>query len=246
MSDIASYDPPVDLLSERVILITGVADTIGRAVALAAAAHGATVVLSDRDQSALEPVYDTIEGAGQPQPAILPLDLAKGGEAEFLGVAETLGQEFGRLDGLVHCAAYAPYLSRIDDYGAEDWDIVLRVNLTAAFLLTQTCLPLLRAADDPAVVFTADRVGRRGRAYWGAYSAAKFGIEGLMQTLAEETSEGGQMRANSLDPGAVRSGLRLHLYPGEDPHQLPDAETVANRYLYLLGADSRGITGQTF
>ncbi|MBK1732725.1 SDR family NAD(P)-dependent oxidoreductase [Thiococcus pfennigii] len=246
MSDIASYVPPADLLTDRVILVTGVADTIGRAVALAAAAHGATVVLSDRDLSALEPVYDRIEAAGHPQPAILPLDLAEASEAEFFGIADTLGQEFGRLDGLVHCAAYAPYLSRIDDYGGNDWDTVLRVNLTAPFLLTRACLPLLREAVDPAVVFTADRVGRRARAYWGAYAAAKFGIEGLMQALAEETSEGGQMRVNSLDPGVVRSGLRLHLYPGEDPHQLPEAEGIANRYLYLLGPDSRGVTGQAF
>jgi len=244
MSSIATYAPRADLLSDRIVFVTGVADTIGRAVARACAAHGATVVLSDRDQSALEPVYDEIEAAGHPQPAIMALDLERVTAAELVGVAETLGRELGRLDGLVHCAAYAPYLSRIDDYDPQDWDLVLRVNLTAPFLLTQACLPLLLAADAPAVVFTGDRVGREGRAYWGAYAAAKFGLEGLMQTLADETRDAGRLRVNSLDPGGVRSGMRLRLYPAENPHALADAETIANRYLYLLGPDSRGVTGQ--
>ncbi|MEY6433488.1 SDR family NAD(P)-dependent oxidoreductase [Thioalkalicoccus limnaeus] len=242
-SRIAAYQPAADLLKGRVILITGVADTIGRAVAVACARHGATLVLSDRDEPALAPVYDQIEAAGDPQPAILPLDLDKATETTYFGCAETLAQEFGRLDGLVHCAAYTPYLSRIDDFGAGDWEQVLRVNLTAPFLLTRACLPLLRAAEEASIVFSADRVGRQGRAYWGAYGAAKFGIEGLMQTLADETRSAGRIRVNSLDPGAVRSGLRVRLYPGEDPNALPAAESIVNRYLFLLGIDSRGLTG---
>jgi len=244
MVDPMTYEPAAGLLSGRTILVTGVADSIGRAVALACADRGATVVMSDRDQAVLEPVYDQIEAAGQPQPAILPLDLHKATTADYLGVAETLGLEFGRLDGLAHCAAYAPYLSRIDDYGPDDWEIVLRVNLTAPFLLTQACLPLLRAAEDAAVVFTSDRVGRQAKAYWGAYAAAKFGLEGLMQTLAEETRDTSPIRVSSLDPGVVLTGLRARLYPGEDHKALPGAETIANRYLYLLGPDSRGLTGQ--
>lgn len=246
MESLATYQPAKGLLRDRTILITGVADTIGQAVALACAGHGATVVLSDRDQALLEPIYDQIEEEGHPLPALLPFDLEKASAADFFAISETLGQEFGRLDGLAHCAAFAPYLSRIDDYGAEDWELVLRVNLTATFLLTQACLPLLRAAADPCVVFTSDRVGRQGKAYWGAYCAAKFGLEGLMAVLADETQAAGTLRANSLDPGVVLTGMRMRLYPGEDPHSLPKAETIANRYLYLLGPDSRGVTGQAF
>jgi NAD(P)-dependent dehydrogenase (short-subunit alcohol dehydrogenase family) len=239
------YQPTPDLLRGRVILITGVADTLGRAVATACARHGATVVLSDLNQSDLEPTYDALEGEGCPQPAILPLDLEQAKEADFIGAADTMGNTFGRLDGLVHCAAFAPYLSRIDDYDAGDWDRVLRVNLSAPFLLTQACLPLLRAAPDASVVFTSDRVGRRGLAYWGAFAAAKFGIEGLMQTLAEELRDSSPIRVNSLDPGIVQTGLRTRLYPGEDPKRWPQAEAVVASYLYLLGPDGRGVSGQT-
>ena len=208
------------------------------------ARHGATVVLCDKEQRDLEPVYDEIDAAGGPEPAIMPLDLETANENSFLGVADLVGRELGRLDGLAHCAAFAPFLSRIDDYDATEWERVLRINLTAPFLLTQACLPLLRAAEDASVVFTADRVGRKGMAYWGAFSAAKFGIEGLMQTLAEETRDSGNLRFNSIDPGIVRTGLRARLYPGEDPSGLPGPDTVADKYLYLLGSDSTEVTGR--
>ncbi|MEA3274830.1 MAG: SDR family NAD(P)-dependent oxidoreductase [Pseudomonadota bacterium] len=240
------YEPRPNLLTNRVILVTGAADSIGYAVAADCARHGATVILSDKEQQDLEPLYDRIDGAGGPEPAILALDLEPADEQAFLGAADIVGREFGRLDGLVHCAAFAPFLSRIDDYDVAEWRRVLRVNLTAPFLLTQVCLPLLRAAPDASVVFTSDRVGRKGMAYWGAFGAAKFGIEGLMQTLADETRGSSAIRVNSIDPGIVRTGLRTRLYPGEDPSGLPPAETVTPLYLYLLGPDSRGITGEAF
>jgi len=239
-----TYQPAADLLAGRVILITGTADSLGAAVASACAAHGATVILSDKEEAHLEPLYDRIAASGAPEPAILTLDLEAADEPAYAAVAATLSREFGRLDGLAHCVAFAPFLSRIDDYDAAEWERVLRINLTAPFLLTQACLPLLRLAPDPAIVFTSDRVGRRGLAYWGAFAVAKFGLEGLMQTLAEETRDQGRLRVNSLDPGILRTGLRARLYPGENPRDLPHPDTVTPSYLYLLGPDSRGQTGK--
>jgi len=239
------YQPRPDLLAERVILITGAAEGVGRAVARACARHGATVILSGFDEKNLETVYDEIELDGSPEPASLPLDLEQADGPLYLGAATTIGDTFGRLDGLAHCATFVPYLSRIDDYEASDWERVVRINLTAPFLLTQACMPLLRAAGaDASVVFTADRVGRKGLAYWGAFAAAKFGIEGLMQTLAAETVNSTRIRVNSLDPGIVRTAQRRHLYPGEDPATLPEPDTIAPAYLYLLGPDAIGTTGQ--
>ena len=240
------YKPGPDLLAGRVILVTGAAEGIGRAVASACARHSATVLLCDREQRELEPVYDQIDAAGDPEPALLPLDLELANEEHVKKTALLIDREFGRLDGLVHCAAFAPFLSRIDDYDATEWDRVLRINLTAPFLLTQSCLPLLRTAQDASVIFTADRVGRRGLAYWGAFCAAKFGIEGLMETLAEETRDSSGIRVNSIDPGIVQTGLRAQLYPGEDPATLPGPETVTHEYLFLLGPDAKGITGRRF
>ncbi|WP_295384932.1 SDR family NAD(P)-dependent oxidoreductase [uncultured Thiodictyon sp.] len=227
-------DPTQQPLAERVVLVTGAAEGIGRAVALAAAAQGATLVLSDHPDADLAAVYDAIESAGGPEPAILPLNLDTADERAARGAAELVGETFGRLDSLVHCAAFAPYLARLDDYDAADWEQVLRINLTAPFLLTQACLPLLRASRDAVVIFTADRVGRAGHAYWGAFAAAKFGLEGLAQVLAEETRGTSPIRVASLDPGVLRTGLRARLYPGEDPFGLPAPETAAPAYLELL------------
>jgi NAD(P)-dependent dehydrogenase (short-subunit alcohol dehydrogenase family) len=241
---VQTYQSRPDLLSGRVILVTGAAEGIGYAVAAACAEHGATVILADKEQGALEPLYDLIDSAGSAQPAILPLDLEQPQEEDFASAADTIGETFGRLDGLAHCAAFAPFLSRIEDYDLAEWERVLRINLTTPFLLTQVTMPLLRASADASVVFTSDRVGRRGMAFWGAFSAAKFGIEGLMQVLAEEMHAGTRIRFNSLDPGILRTALRTRLYPGENPQGLASPASVAPRFLYLLGPDSLGITGR--
>jgi NAD(P)-dependent dehydrogenase (short-subunit alcohol dehydrogenase family) len=221
-------------LHDRMILVTGAAEGVGRAVALAAAANGATLVLCDHPDADLAAVYDQIEAAGGAEPAILPLNLDTANEKDCRTAADLVGDCCGRLDALVHCAAFAPYLARIDDYDSGEWERVLRVNLTAPFLLTQACLPLLRASRDAVVIFTSDRVGRTGLAYWGAFAAAKFGIEGLAQVLADETRDSSAIRVACLDPGIVRTGLRARLYPGEDPFTLPAPESVAPRYLELL------------
>lgn len=238
-----SYLPPPDLLKDRVIVVTGAGDGIGRAVALAAAAHGATVVLLGRTVAKLTAVYDAIEEAGGPQPAIYPVDFEGATAHDFAVLGERLDQAFGRVDGVVHCAASFPYLSRIDDYDPEAWGKVLQVNLSAPFMLTQACLPLLRRSPDASVVFLSDAVGRHGRAYWGAYAVSKFGLEGLMQTLADELAQSG-IRANSLDPGPTRTSLRAQAYPAEDPAHLKPPEAVAPMVLWLLGPDSRRTTGQ--
>ncbi len=238
------YQASPGLLAGRVILVTGAGTGLGRSLALACAAHGATLVLLGPVQRTLEKVYDEIEAAGGAQPALFVMDLLTAEAPNFGDLADTLALNLGRLDGLVHNAALLPYLSRIDDLEPESWQQVLKVNLTAPFLLTQACLPLLRQAPDASVIFTSDRVGRCGKAYWGAYGVSKFGLEGLSQILAEELRDTSAIRVNSLDPGALRTDLRARTYPGMDPDQWPLPEVAVPAFLYLLGPDSRGVTGQ--
>ncbi|MCF6283230.1 MAG: YciK family oxidoreductase [Candidatus Polarisedimenticolaceae bacterium] len=238
-----NYTPAKDLLKERVILVTGAGNGIGRAAARAYAAHGATVVLLGRTLRCLEETYDLIEEAGDPQPAIIPLNLERATEHEVTAVAATIGQVFGRLDGILHNAARLALMSRIDDYDYATWNTVLQVNLTAPFLLTQVCLPLLREAKTASIIFTSDRVGRKGKAYWGAYGVSKFATEGLMQILADEL-ENSDIRVNSIAPCPTRTALRADAYPGEDPNTLPLPESLMCCYLYLMGSDSKDINGQ--
>lgn len=239
------YNPPQDLLKGRTILVTGAGDGIGRVAAKTFAAHGATLILLGKTIPNLEEVYDEIEEMGGAQPAIYPMNLEGASPHDYLELADKLDQEFGSLEGLLHNAATLFYLSRIDDYEPQTWLKVMQTNLNAPFLLTQKLLPLLRKAEDASILFTSDHVGRVGKAYWGAYGVSKFGIEGLMQILAEETRDNSAIRVNSIAPGPTRTKLRTQAYPGEDPICVKPAEALMPLYLWLMGPDSIGQTGNS-
>ena len=241
---IDDWQPRSDLLHERLILVTGAGDGIGRAAAVSFAAHGATVILLGRTIGKLETVYDEIEQAKYPQPAIYPMNLEGATPRDYEELALTLEGEFGRLDGLLHNAAVLGTLAPIAHYDVELWYQVLQTNLTAPFLLTKACLGLLMSVPDASIVMTSDRVGRKGRAYWGAYGVAKAGLENFMQILADELEDNTSVRVNSVDPGPVRTRLRSQAYPAEDPASLAKPEAVLKPLLYLMGPDSRGITGR--
>lgn len=230
----------------RVILVTGAGDGIGRAVSLALAAQGATVALLGRTQRKLEAVYDEIVAAGHPTPALLPFNLETAAAETYDALFAALDAEFGRLDGLAHVAGLLGARSPIEHYDVPTWCKVLHVNLTAAFILTRTTLPLLKRSADASVVFTSSGVGREGRAYWGAYAVSKFGTEGLMQVLASEVADTTTIRSNSLNPGPVKTYMRLQAYPAEDRTRLAEPAAVVPPYLYLLGPDSAGVNGQAF
>lgn len=241
-----SYSPAPDLLAGRVILVTGAGAGIGHTVAGTFAAHGAQVILLDRDQRAIERVYDEIERNGGATPALLPFDLGAADPALYQAAAQTLEREFDRLDGVLHNAAELGTLTPIELYDPEVWNRVLQVNLTAPFLLTRACLPLLKRSQDASIVFTSADVGRKGRAYWGGYSVAAFGVEALVQILADELATNTRIRVNSIDPGAVRTRLRTQAYPAEPPETAAAPESITATYLYLMGPDSGHVNGQAF
>lgn len=238
------YQAAADLLKDRVILVTGAGDGIGRAVARQLAVHGATVILLGRTIRKLEQLYDEIEKNSAPKPAIYPMNLEGATPKDYADLARVLDTEFGRLDGLLHNAALFEGLTPLANYDIELWYRILQANLNAPFLLTQTLLGLLNRSADASVVFTADRVSEEGRAYWGAYAVAKGGAETLMKILASELETNTPIRVNSIDPGRVRTGLSLRAYPGRPPTEWSDPEVVLSTYLYLLGPDSKGVTGQ--
>jgi NAD(P)-dependent dehydrogenase (short-subunit alcohol dehydrogenase family) len=240
------WSPADTSLQDRIILITGAANGIGAALAQACAEQGATVVLLDKVVRSLEQVYDRIEAAGAPQPAIYPMDLEGAAEKEYFDLAATLEKEFGRLDGLVHNAAMLGALVPMAHFEADLWYRILQINLNAPFMLTRACLAPLMQSPDASIVFSADSVGRKGKAYWGAYGVSKAGAENLMQILADELETNTPVRVNSVDPGPVATAMRNLAYPGENPERLAKPEDVLRPYFYLLGADSRGISGQQF
>jgi NAD(P)-dependent dehydrogenase (short-subunit alcohol dehydrogenase family) len=223
-------------LANKIVLVTGASRGLGRAIALDCAAHQATVLLLGRDIRRLEALAEEIEVAGHPAPMIVPFNLEGANIDDYATVAELIAERYGRLDGLVLNAALLGELSSFENSDPLLWARVFQINVHSQYLLLRCCLPLLRAASASSIVFTSDGVGRLGRAYWGAYAASKFALEGMMQTLADELRDVSSIRVNSLDPGRLRTRLRALAYPAEDPGSLPDPAVIAPYFVYLLSA----------
>jgi NAD(P)-dependent dehydrogenase (short-subunit alcohol dehydrogenase family) len=240
------YEPAADLLAGRVILVTGAGQGLGRAVALACAAHGATVALLGRKQEKLEATYDAICEAQGPEPAMVPLDLAAAADPAFDSLAALLRRDLARLDGIVHCASHFVPLGPLANETLEQWLETLRVNLAAPFALTRACLPLLAAAPDGSVVFTGETHGVHPRAYWGGFAVAKSALSTLAAIWADELEHAGRPRMNVLVPGPIASPQRLRSHPAEDRSRLRTPEEAARAFLYLLGPEGRGASGRTF
>ena len=244
--DPRAHQPQTGELKGRAIMVTGAGAGLGRAVSLALATAGAEVILLGRTVRKLEAVHAEIEKLGAPEASIVPLDLERALAADYEAVAAAIDKRYGRLDGLLHNAALLGALTPIEQYDVPMFMRVMHVNVTAAFVLTQHLLPLLRAAPDASVLFTSSGVGKRGRAYWGAYAVSKFAVEGLTQVLSQETEANTNVRVNIIDPGKVRTTMRRQAYPSEAQDSLPTPESLTAPYLALLGPASRGVTGLRF
>ena len=240
------YQPPQRHLQDRVILVTGAGQGIGRTAALAFAAQGATVILLGRKVKKLEAVYDEIEAAGGPQPVIFPMNLEKAGENDYQALAEGIYQQLGRLDGILHNASRFDNLSPLEIQTAEQFTGMLQTNLVAPFALTKACLPLLKRASDASVIVTSTTAAQKPAAFWGAHAIAKSAADTLVQIWAQEMGTFPNIRINTVVPGPVQCPQRKLSHPGEVHANLPQADTLMPLYLYLMGQDSAGVTGQTF
>jgi NAD(P)-dependent dehydrogenase (short-subunit alcohol dehydrogenase family) len=235
---------PTQRLRDKIILITGAGSGIGRAAALRFAEEGATVILTGKTVKKLETLYDEIMQKNGPEPAIFPVNFLGATPAHYQELADSLQQNFGRLDGLLHNAAILNSLTPIEHYPVEQWYNLLQVNLNAPFLLTQALLPLLKQSSSASIVFTTADVGHYARAYWGAYAVSKAGIESFAKILAEEFETNTHIRVNTIDPGKVSTQLRRKAFPAEDAESLPKPETIMEKYVFLMSEESIKINGE--
>lgn len=243
--DPQNYIAPDNLLEGKVIAVTGAGDGIGAVAAKTLAAHGATVILIGRTVPKLEQIYDAIESSGGPQPAIYPICLEGASEKDYEDMHDRLEESFGKLDGLLHNAGELGQRTPIANYKLSTWQKVMQVNVTAEFMMTKALLPLLEKSESASIIFTTSGVGRVGKPFWGAYAISKFATEGMSQVLANELEGVSNIRVNCINPGATRTRMRAAAYPAEDPSTIKTPEDIMPLYLYLMGADSEGITGQS-
>jgi NAD(P)-dependent dehydrogenase (short-subunit alcohol dehydrogenase family) len=227
-SHIIMSDTP---LSEQVILVTGAASGLGAAVAKCYASHGATVIMLDKDLAGLEATYDAIYPA-YPKPAIYPLDLKGAGIDDYADLVAAIESNFGHLDALTHCAASLGQLAPIEHQVAFTWAETLHINLTAPFLLTQACLPLMKKQDKATIIFTTDQ--HKDNAYWAGYGISKAGIETLAKQLQDELEAAGRIQVHCIEPGQFQSPLLSQAYPALNPNDFPLPDKVTTPYLTVL------------
>ncbi|HBB6756400.1 YciK family oxidoreductase [Citrobacter amalonaticus] len=239
------YQPKQDLLQDRIILVTGASDGIGREAALTYARYGANVILLGRNDEKLRHVADSITQQTDRQPQWFTLDLLTCTADDCHQLAQRIGGQYPRLDGVLHNAGLLGDVSPMIEQDPQVWQQVMQVNVNATFMLTQALLPLLLKSDSGSLVFTSSSVGQQGRANWGAYAASKFATEGMMQVLADEY-QNRPLRVNCINPGGTRTGMRANAFPTEDPQKLKTPADIMPLYLWLMGDDSRRKTGMTF
>mgnify|MGYP005994846559 CR=1 FL=1 len=231
-------------LNNKVILVTGAGAGIGRQAAITFAQLGAEVILLGKTTKKLEAVYDEIVNAGYKEPSIIPLDMKGATVKNYQDMASTILSEYGKLDGLLNNASTLGALSPLEHVDEGTFDDVMKVNFKATFYLTQALIPVLKKSPCASVVFTSSSVGKKGRAFWGAYGFSKFATEGLMQTMADEF-ENTSIRTNCINPGATKTSMRSKAYPSEDVSKLATPEQLMPSYVYLMADESKGVNGQS-
>ena len=230
-------------LEGKVILVTGANRGFGLAITMDLAKAGATVIMLGRDLGSLEYAYDAVVDAGYKEPILYPLDLEGATPENYQELQDNILDQFKKLDGLIHNAAILGTQMPIDQYDIKLWYSTLQINLSAPFMLTQFLIPALMKSDDARILFLSSTVGRKARAYWGAYSVSKFGIEGFAKTLSEEL-EKTQITVNTINPGKIRTEMRRAAYPAEDASTVPRPEEKSSVIVYLLSNEGSKINGE--
>lgn len=243
MKKVPNFEFHADTLKGKNILITGAGSGIGKQVALDAAKAGAYLILLSKDVHKLYALQDEIVQNNNIEPLVVEFDFTKAKEKDYKQLADSLYENYDRIDGVAHIAGVLGYLSPLINTSLQQLKSVMEINFESNFLLTQLLLPLLFQSDNPSVVFTSSGVGRKGRAFWTSYSISKFAVEGLMQCLADEYEN--DMRINSYNPGPTRTNMRAQAFPAEDPASLKTPAEISSDYLWLL-SDNCNETGIMF
>ena len=220
-------------LSNNTYLVTGAANGIGCAVATTLAQCKASVILLDKDDQQLDQVYDSIMQKDCNEPVIVHQDLTLLTQNHCDLLVTQIKESFGKLNGVIHCAAETGNLSPITHYSEEDWSKVIRANLHSPYLLTRTLFPLINHDQSGAVIFSSAQQALKSSAYWGAFAVAFQGLKALVETWSEEI-ENTNVQMFMLDPGKVNTAFLVRLYPGINPNQFPDSNAIAEKYLQLL------------
>ena len=234
-----------NILKDKTIVISGAGSGIGRQAAKSFSEHGANLILLSKNIKKLETLYDEIIDENKNDVIIQPINFEIAEENDFEKIISAIKDKYPSIDGLLNNAGVLGEKKPLEQYNYATWKNVIKVNVDASFLLTKSLLPLLKKSNGSSIIFTSSGVGRKGRAYWGAYSISKFATEAMMQIFSEELQNTSSVRVNCINPGAVRTNMRESAYPAENPETNPSADKIMKPYLYLMSDVSKEINGQS-
>lgn len=218
----------------KLALVTGASRGIGAAMAEALAREGAHVVLAARTAADLEAVEARIHAAGGTA-TIAPLDLVE--KDSIARLAQAVSERWPALDVLVLNAAMLGTLTPAAQIDGKEFNRLLTLNLLAQQALIAAFDPMLRKSEAGRLIALTSSVGRRPRAYWGAYGASKAALETLVLAYGEEVANLAPLKVAIVDPGATATEMRARAYPGEDPTSLKPPAAVADAVVALLASD---------
>jgi NAD(P)-dependent dehydrogenase (short-subunit alcohol dehydrogenase family) len=228
-------------LATKIALITGATRGIGFAVAKRFAQEGAHVIATGRSVKGLEQLDDEIKALGG-SATLVPLDLLETDKIEMM--AQNIANRFGKLDILVGNAGVLGELTPMAHTSPEQWDKVIAINLTANYHLLRCFDMLLKLSEHPRAMFVSSGVTEGAYPYWGAYAVSKSALEKMVETYAAENAKT-NLKANLIDPAAVRTKMRAAAFPGEDPQTLPHPDDITELFVTLASEELKE-TGKKF
>ena len=225
-------------LKEKNILITGASSGIGRSLAINLSKFGANVLMLSRNESALDSIYDEIKEKYKVDPCILKCDLENLDDNKSREIVNIILENYKSLDAVIHNASLLEKMADIQSYDSKTWEKVLKVNLTSSFILSKHIIPLMRSSSNPRIIFTTSSVGNKGKAFWGAYSVSKAGINALSEILADELESVSNIKIFNFNPKATQTSMRALAYPAEDPALVKQTDDLMDYYLWMLSEES--------
>ncbi len=225
-------------LIEKNILITGASSGIGKSLAINLSKFGANVIMLSKNEKALDSVYDEIKEKYNTEPMIIKCDLTDLNEIKSQEITDIIRENYSRLDAIIHNAAILEKMSNIENYDLVTWEKVLKVNLTSAFILSKYLISLMKSALVPRIIFTTSSVGRNAKAFWGAYSVSKAGINALSEILSDELETISNMKVFNFDPKATQTSMRSLAFPAEDRDSQKKPDFLIEYYLWMLSEKS--------
>ena len=228
----------LNLLKNKNILITGASNGIGKSLSENLSKYGANVIMLSRNENALDAIYDSLKKKYKTDPCILKCDLENIDDEKSQEIANIISKNYQNLDSIIHNAAILEKMSDIESFDLQTWDKVMRVNLTSAFILSKYLIPLMKSSTTPRIIFTTSSVGKKGKAFWGAYSVSKAGVNTLSNILSDELESISNIKIFNFDPKATQTNIRAMAYPAEDPSTIKNPDQLINYYLWMLSEKS--------